>query len=111
MAKTKESGPLMRFVQRVADVAAVAQARYGARLEHERLELGDLPAANERPGPALPAVGRRWAAGTPQESASFDTRRPAPAASAGGSSGHEQSRRVIGDAQARPAPSKPNSPP
>jgi membrane protein len=110
MVQRRGSNPLMRFVQEIADLAAVAQARYNERLKRER----------PHPGPGEPPVMRPpkpQAASTVAPGMSFAAQPPAhtaaePAAeSAAGSAGHAEGREQIGDAQARPAPREPNSPP
>jgi hypothetical protein len=89
MAARGRANPMMRFAQRIADVAAVAQARYGERLEEERERLGRplrrADKAGAQPGPSPAEAG------------------PARAA-AQGSDKHQESREKIGDPDAPPAP-------
>jgi membrane protein len=93
----------MRFVQRAADVAAVAQARYGARLEREKL--------------GLPASGERSPVARTQPSMESDRAwvdpggRAEPTLASAGSAKHAESREEIGDPGAAPAPPEPTSPP
>lgn len=90
----------MAWVQRLADLAAVAQARYGKHLcEEQKTEeqktVGPPPAQHTAlAGPASPALDPSAAA--PSEA---------------GSAQHAQSREKIGDPSARPAPPEPHSPP
>jgi len=97
MQVRERTNPLMRFAQRVADVAAVAQARYGERLAEERGRLG-------RPAPQAGAASARPVRAPDQAGPSA----PAAAAAEGGEK-HEESRQKIGDAEAPPAPREPNS--
>lgn len=96
MGERKQTGGLMRLVQQLTDVAAVAGARYGERLDQESRHGGEpsARAAAEPPGPVQSAAP----AGSPAAGALSD-----------GSAGHRQSRESVGDPDARPAPPKPAS--
>ena len=112
MERTEPTSRLRRFVQSIADVAAVARARYGAQLDRERERLGVAPPPREAPGSSrlAPAGGYHEAAMAAAEEPVTQKSASQPV-SARGSAGHEKSREEIGDAQARPAPRQPNSPP
>src|SRR5207302_11312436 len=90
MAARARANPLMRFAQRVADVAAVAQARYGERLNEERQRLGRSTRRED---------GRASQLVPPPDRAAP----PAPSAAAPqGSEKHQESREKIGDPSAPP---------
>src|SRR5947209_685037 len=95
MAARERAKPLIRFAQRVADVAAVAQARYGERLDQERQRLG-RPTHREDGGATQPVPPP-------------DRVAPLAPAAAQGSEKHQESREKIGDPSAPPAPREPNS--
>ncbi len=114
MTERRRSGGLMRLVQQAADIAAVAQARYLRRLEAERPTVGGTgesqPGAAPRavrPRPGNAPSAPRMATPPADESRSGPVAAPDPGASAK----HAESREQIGDADARPAPPEPASPP
>jgi membrane protein len=113
MAETKRTSPLMRFVQGVADVAAVAQARYGDRLARERAWLGaptsgDARVPAERERAVGPASHPEPTSASSREAVPSNAPSQATPAS-GGSEEHAKSRQTIGDPDAPPAPPEPHS--
>jgi membrane protein len=97
MAESEHTDPLMRLAQRAADVAAVAQARYGERLEDEQQHLDQSavrPAAAREPN--VPSPDHARAAAPPATE---------------GSEQHQESREKVGDPEAPPAPAGPTSVP
>jgi membrane protein len=112
MVQERRPNRLMRLVQQAVDLAAVAQARYGQRLQQASQGIG-----RRRPSAVQLSSSQAALTGTPDASlVGAQTRgdissSPSEAGGSPGSDGHSESRTQIGDALARPAPPGPNSPP
>lgn len=111
MAQGRRPNRLMRFVQEAADLAAVAQARYSERLNREKRRLGpDRPSVTRRQSGTASADASVASPAATQPPSVTPASGPGAAAAPRGAA-HAESKEQISDAQARPAPREPNSPP